>query len=442
MRNHRLKSSLSVARSRTRQVLRRRRPRPVAEGLGLPAADLGPAWLRQVQHLVDASPWLPQTQSRSWFHRPDCLVFEHLIDNRRIAFDLRLGGGGVGGGGATLSAVGRTDDDRRFLRNALIGRARLVQDPDERQMLRRWPSGTDPAAVSEDLLVEMLWLGHYPYAIKDKKGGLGNAPRGAIATYWWDLKPNFGDLIGPALVRRITGRPVVNTKRVKSSRPTLYTVGSVMGHIDQPGSHIWGSGVIAPLSGAKVEQLSANAPRRIHAVRGRHTRQDLIDKLGWEVPQVFGDPALLYPRFYTPAAAAASTGRVAVVPHYVHRSLFSQRKDTDHFHTVNVRQGPEAVIDDIANATHCLSTSLHGVIIAQAYGVPWTWLHVSDHPLSGDRFKFEDFFSGLDRDTVSEHSITSADIAQADLRRVARAARLPDDRRDNGDLLGAFPDLP
>jgi hypothetical protein len=260
----------------------------------------------------------------------------------------------------------------------------------------------------------------------------------ALNVYWWDGKPNFGDTIGPWLVELITGKPVVNTKGKRHIGNTLVTVGSLLNYLDRGGLDVWGTGLIAPMGEETVRRLAERKPRRIHAVRGQKTYDELTQKLGWDVPKVFGDPALLLPRFYTPSDTG-ETGHIAVCPHYAHKG---------HFHTagpsaikfIDVASAPSAVIDDIASASVCISTSLHGVIIAQAYGVPWVWLHITDKPLMGDEFKFEDFFSVIDSAAVARVSVHADEVRTLDWEAIAREASLPRNLTNFDELLDAFPE--
>jgi hypothetical protein len=57
------------------------------------------------------------------------------------------------------------------------------------------------------------------------------------------------------------------------------------------------------------------------------------------------------------------------------------------------------VIDAIASCRAILSSSLHGIIAAHAYGVPATWVKPSDRP-KGDGFKFLDYWASMGRDDV------------------------------------------
>jgi hypothetical protein len=66
-------------------------------------------------------------------------------------------------------------------------------------------------------------------------------------------------------------------------------------------------------------------------------------------------------------------------------------------------------------------------------------MHVADSPLRGDRFKFEDFFTLLDRDAVSEITVQSDEVASVHVDLAARQANLPRSKGSAGALLDAFP---
>jgi hypothetical protein len=67
------------------------------------------------------------------------------------------------------------------------------------------------------------------------------------------------------------------------------------------------------------------------------------------------------------------------------------------------------------------------------------WLRVDDHPLGGDAFKFDDFFSTLDASQVATRDVSSAEIADLDLAALAAEATLPDLRISLDALLEALP---
>lgn len=261
-----------------------------------------------------------------------------------------------------------------------------------------------------------------------------------IRMYWWDKKMNFGDLIGPWLVQMISGRPVVNTMWEETDEISsgLLTVGSLLHSLRRAGLDVWGAGSMRTLNQAFVDRLSERKPRRIHAIRGWKTYKELTSKLGWNVPKVYGDPALLLPRFYDPSVRSADDQRISIVPHYHHKEVFAPLARD--FKIIDVARDPATVVDEIASSRACLSTSLHGVIVAHAYGIPWTWLRISDHTLRGDTFKFEDFFTVMDRSAVNSASIATDSMTKEELLRIAARSRVPKNKFSFNDLLESFPE--
>ncbi|MFC8598561.1 polysaccharide pyruvyl transferase family protein [Isoptericola sp. NPDC057191] len=347
-------------------------------------------------------------------------------------------------GAATTTVTGASTVSRRALRNALIGKAPLLAEPVQHHVLGRSPVRDSPrrAELAEVATLAVRWVRWLDGAVRrtPAKGvKVAALEKGQVPVFWWDERSNFGDAIGPWLVQRISGMEPVNARRQRHLRPALYSVGSIFRSIDRPDVDVWGTGLMDPLGGATLERLGGRKNVRVHAVRGRRTREELVTKLGWDVPEVYGDPGLLLPRFYQPAAPGPGPrAKVAFVPHYAHQQYLGDDPTTG-VTVVDVSQSLERVVDQIASADVCVSTSLHGVIVAQAYEVPWVWLRVSDHPLGGDMFKFEDFFSTLDESRVATHDVLAEDLAALDLVALGGDATLPDLTISLDALLDAFP---
>ncbi|GII99320.1 polysaccharide pyruvyl transferase [Sediminihabitans luteus] len=350
-------------------------------------------------------------------------------DDARLTFEIR-----AAGPSAELTVTAHADVQRRALRNALVGRSRIAAG--EVHVLATLPFG-DRAA--ERAAAWVVWTLDAVRATPiDPAGATSRLEPGQVAAYWWDERSNFGDAIGPWLVERISGLRPVNARRRRGLRPALYSVGSIVGYVNRDDVDVWGSGLMEPLAGTKLETLRRRTDVRVRAVRGAATREELVTKLGWDVPEVYGDPALLLPRFYEPREPAAGRARVAFVPHYVHRKHLTG-EPADGVRVVDVAQDLETVVDEITAADVCVSTSLHGIVVAQAYGVPWVWLRVADHTLGGDAFKFGDFFSTLDGSDVAQHDVPASGLAGLDLLELAGSARLPGLAVSLDALLEAFP---
>ncbi|MGP5652931.1 polysaccharide pyruvyl transferase family protein [Glutamicibacter arilaitensis] len=241
------------------------------------------------------------------------------------------------------------------------------------------------------------------------------------AMYWASETFNFGDWIGPQLIHQLTGRQPVHMRRLRKNRRVLFSVGSILGVMRRNNVDIWGSGLIKPLTQNEIDVKRKLSGIKVHAVRGKLTQDHLIKNLGWDVPDVYGDPALLIPD-YLPSTGVTAT-EVSCVPHYVHREqLIAGNPEAA---IVDVRMEVANVVRQIQESKAVISSSLHGLIIAQAYDIPWVRLDVVDKPLTGGDFKFEDFYSCLDRSTVSSISVRQEDLTTLNLTELAREASLP-----------------
>lgn len=205
-----------------------------------------------------------------------------------------------------------------------------------------------------------------------------------IPVYWWngDGNKNFGDLIGPYLVEKISGRKPVWVNPKYCFRKHYFVAGSILWSARR-NSVIWGSGIIS-----REEKI--NKPKKIFAVRGPLTRKRLLD-LGYFCPEVYGDPGLLLPLFYQPKIKKKY--KLGVIPHYVDYKKI-KKMASKNILVINLLDPVEKVIDDICLCKRTISSSLHGLITSHAYGIPSVWVEFSDK-LIGDRTKFKDYFLSI-----------------------------------------------
>lgn len=170
-------------------------------------------------------------------------------------------------------------------------------------------------------------------------------------------------------------------------------IGSIITWMTTPKSIIWGSGIVYP-----ERELSAK-PERVLAVRGPMTRQYLIQR-GIECPEVYGDPALLFPRYYQPRIEKKY--KLGIIPHFRDKNnpILSQFKEDNSILIIDVQNvNPwTKFIDDICSCECIASSSLHGIIISDAYLVPNIWVEF----LGGERkrFAFKDYLSSVGKKEV------------------------------------------
>ena len=193
-----------------------------------------------------------------------------------------------------------------------------------------------------------------------------------IRLFWWNekviqgkSKENYGDLLGKYLVEKISGKAVVFAWPKKWSfldyfQPIYVTIGSILTNVNHK-CVVWGSGIISQEYGIKKAQFLA--------VRGPQTRKFLL-KLGYQVPEIFGDPALLLPRFFYPKVEKKY--KFGIVPHY---NDWKKVKDwfIDNSELLVIDMMTTNIESKTIEFLQCekiISSSLHGIIVAHAYRIP------------------------------------------------------------------------
>lgn len=202
-------------------------------------------------------------------------------------------------------------------------------------------------------------------------------------------KENYGDLISEYITERMSGRPVKWVHPKKQSwyhrKKTNYlAAGSIIHHATKS-SVVWGSGII------DHQQQVAKADFR--AVRGPLTREYLMDK-NYDCPKIYGDPALLLPKFYNPVID--NQYEIGIIPHYLDYDLVRAWFEEDSrikvidLMTLDV----EEVTRQILACRKTISSSLHGVIVSHAYEIPSVWVKFSDR-IFGNDIKYHDYLKSV-----------------------------------------------
>ena len=204
---------------------------------------------------------------------------------------------------------------------------------------------------------------------------------------------NWGDKLNAPLVTMLAEQPVLNSLHPDAAglAPIHYVVGSGI-RTATADAVVWGSGFIG---GNDALQMPVE---RITAVRGPLTARRVVEAGG--APDLpMGDPALLLPLFYDPDVAPHYD--IGLIQHFREVGIEPLPRLPSGFSVrlIDITGGIKAVIDAVLSCRRILSSSLHGLIVAHAYGIPATWLKISDRPL-GDDFKFRDYWASIGRDDV------------------------------------------
>lgn len=200
---------------------------------------------------------------------------------------------------------------------------------------------------------------------------------------FWHRSINFGDQLTPYLVLKITSKNAIYTEQTQNITTVMVT-GSILS-TDVSNSIIWGCGY------AWYDE-AVNKPLEVRAVRGKLTREKLLAN-GYDCPEVYGDPSLLLPRYFSPQKSG--THRLGIIPHIIdYEQAKEMYSNEDNIIIIDLRNPIEDVISEINQCEKTISSSLHGLIVSHAYGIDSMWCEFSDKVI-GDGFKFHDYFSSV-----------------------------------------------
>ena len=241
---------------------------------------------------------------------------------------------------------------------------------------------------------------------------------------------NFGDALGPIVVSAISGRRLRKQPFV-SGETRLSSIGTIAQNFSGGTVRLWGSGLDAISPGLNVDEggyhLPASTRFVVAACRGRHTRRILAEN-GVESPEVFGDPGWFANRIWPEHARQEKIHDIGVVLHLTEwaerrpgAALKPQLRRYEvpedlagriaFINPITRRSvdGVGEVVGAIGRCRRILSTSLHGLVVAEALGIPAFYfgattplgpqeMRIADTRLMDHRMC--DLYSILDRDTV------------------------------------------
>lgn len=215
-----------------------------------------------------------------------------------------------------------------------------------------------------------------------------------IKVFFWRGKSNFGDLLSPMVVSHLSGRP---TAWGEVGDCDIFAVGSIIQIVRDRAARLpakgqlpvmWGSGTMDPGASAMLDRVE------VVALRGPVTAA-----LMNQSPALpFGDPGLFAAELLDDRPAQGE--RIGLVPHWslVETPEYVEMLESDPRLMLIDPRNPDVreVISQIAACRFVLSSSLHGLIVADSLGVPNHWLN----PIGIHRFpalKFIDYAASIGR---------------------------------------------
>lgn len=279
---------------------------------------------------------------------------------------------------------------------------------------------------------------------------------------------NLGDMLSPLIIAALTGRQI-------AFRPHFWpgerlTALGTIGHSQVAGTvHVWGTGFQSQprhrFSGQARSMGWRFTRYNVHAIRGPLSAQ-VLRLGGYSVPDIFGDPAWFLPGLWPDRSH--KTIELGVL---LHKSEIDQNSmDIRHppferykiptelagsikLFSLQIPRSVAAIANKIAEILSCkriLSTSLHGLVLAETYGIPCAAFDFHDGDSGRVRpfdesglldHRIRDFYAGLTCETIpvlrqKRHLRTDWDGAI----RFIDTHWSPADRYDPERFLAAFPE--
>jgi len=205
----------------------------------------------------------------------------------------------------------------------------------------------------------------------------------AIPCYW-HKSPNFGDHLTAYLVKQITGLDAVWSNQ--EYEPKYMITGSLLNDPMIQSCIVWGAGIA-------YSDTLIKKPLDIKAVRGPISRE-IIMRFGHDCPEVYGDPCLLLPRFYS-GQVGGKKYKLGIIPHMIDYAQTKMKYwDMKEVQVIDLTLGIEHVVNRVQECEQLISSSLHGIIVAHTYEKPCMWVKFSEGVL-GDGTKFRDYLRSV-----------------------------------------------
>lgn len=223
---------------------------------------------------------------------------------------------------------------------------------------------------------------------------------------------NMGDLLNELIIERVfnykivpeTGRFKIDVTGIGSGLNGLFpndlendssvkkAVVNIVDKVSKP-MVVWSTGFISYPSGTEVPLRNKI---EFASVRGELTRQRLEKITNRDLSNVVtGDGGLLSSEIID--HPIQKKYKIGIIPHYkeINESVFSDLANSySDSILINLLDDPMKVVEQIASCEYILSSSLHGLIVADSFNIPNKRLTYTNN-LLGDGYKFNDYYSAF-----------------------------------------------
>ena len=222
---------------------------------------------------------------------------------------------------------------------------------------------------------------------------------------YYPLIPNMGDILNVTIIEKLFGFKVKQRSHLTCDLNAIgsslesYTLHGGFKYrlklkfygLIYPSVSIWGTGFISSNKGGDAPFYRRKM--RFTAVRGQLSKKRVEAIIGKKLDIPTGDAGILSSYIITPPPLKKY--KVGIISHWREQDDPDWKKllnNYDNATFIDIRQHPTVVIPQIAECEYIISSSLHGLIVADSFNIPNIHVVMTDKPL-GDGFKFDDYYS-------------------------------------------------
>jgi pyruvyltransferase len=197
-----------------------------------------------------------------------------------------------------------------------------------------------------------------------------------VSAFWWRGVVNWGDTLTPLLLKRFAH---LDVEWAKADEAHIACVGSILGNLvkSEYNGIILGSGKlfengVVPYKNSKI--LALRGPLTAHGVPGDY---------------VLGDPGLLADELVNVETKKYNLG---IVPHWSDKTLATDPRFAQYNPVViNPHGDALEVVRQIGECKKIVSSSLHGLIVADSFSIPRRFEATGNWQNEGGQFKVKDY---------------------------------------------------
>lgn len=271
---------------------------------------------------------------------------------------------------------------------------------------------------------------------------------GKLKVYYTKLG-NMGDRLNELIIEKCFGYQVERCSFLEGEMCAIgsclgqYTLhGSSLMHLQQringirkPQVFVWGTGFI---NYSDCEGRFFKRDMRFQAVRGEMTRARVEKMTGRKLDIPTADAGILVSELLSEIPEKCY--EVGIIPHICDlkdpmvEKLAAKYENSK---VINVKDDPVHVVREISQCKYILSSSLHGLVVADSLCIPNRYIIFSERPL-GDGYKFADYYSayGLEVRPLDIRTEPAPDKRQIELEYKVRPEVVAEKKRQ---IKAAFP---